>query len=345
MTDNFGASGSTSRKIAIVTPVLDDWESLDRLMQEIAALPELQGDRITVVAVDDGSSIYTTPSVERVAGAIRQISVVHLKANQSHQRAIALGLAYVYRELDVDAVVVMDSDGEDRPTELPNLLAASARAPRSIIVAQRRKRTEGASFQAGYFVYKALFRTLTGKEINFGNFSLIPAAKLSNVLFNTNIWNNYAATILRSRVSLEFVATDRGTRYFGSSKMSFTSLIVHGMSAISVFSDLVISRMIMGLGFGFVLFILAVVGIVSIKMVVDYFEVPGYFVPGYATNLILSLTNILVSSMLVGLMVILTLLAARSQTSALPTRLLDDLVDDIDQIPSRVAEVQKAREA
>jgi hypothetical protein len=103
--------------------------------------------------------------------------------------------------------------------------------------------------------------------------------------------------------------------------------------------------MIMGLGLGFVLFVLAVAGIVSIKMVVDYFEVPGYFVPGYATNLILSLTNILVSSMLIGLMVILTLLAARSQTSALPTRLLDDLIDDIDQIPSRASEVQKAREA
>lgn len=342
MVGDVPASESTTRKIAIVTPVLDDWESLDRLMEEIGSLPELQGGQITIVAVDDGSSAYQGPARERVSGAIRQISVLHLKANQSHQRAIALGLAYVYRELKTDVVIVMDSDGEDRPTELPNLLNASTHAPTSIIVAQRRKRTEGAGFQAGYFVYKALFRTLTGKEINFGNFSLIPAAKLSNVLFNTNIWNNYAATILRSRVSLEFVATDRGTRYFGSSKMSFTSLIVHGMSAISVFSDLVISRMIIGLGLGFVLFVLTVAGIVAIKMIVDYFNVPGYFVPGYATNLILSLTNILVSSMLVGLMVILTLLAARTQTSALPTRLLDDLVGDVDHTPSLDVEAQRA---
>lgn len=318
--------------IAIVTPVLDDWESLDKLLEEIANIPELRQHRINVVAVDDGSTEYERPNAERLTGPVQSVSVLRLKANQSHQRAIALGLAHVYRESQPDIVIVMDSDGEDRPQELPQLLQAHVNAPQSIIVAKRRKRTEGVSFRAGYFVYKMLFRTLTGREITFGNFSLIPADRLKNVLFNANIWNNFAATMLRSRVPLIFQTTDRGKRYFGSSKMNFTSLIVHGMSAISVFSDLVISRMIIGLGLAFGLFVLGVLGIVAAKMVIDYYQIPGYFVPGYATSLILSLTNILVSSMLVGLMVILSLLATRSQTSALPTKLIDDLVDNVDTI-------------
>jgi hypothetical protein len=230
-----------------------------------------------------------------------------------------------------DAItVVMDSDGEDRPDELSSLLRSHAAGPDRIVVARRRKRSEGVQFRLGYFVYKTLFSLLTGKHISFGNFSLIPPGRLKNILFNTNIWNNFAATMLRSRVPIEFVDTDRGKRYFGASRMNFTSLMAHGMSAISVFSDLVISRMIIGLAVMFGLFLLVAAGVVVARIITAAHPIPGLFIPGYTTNLILSMTNILVSSLFVGLMVILILLAGRTQVAALPTRLFDDLVDEVD---------------
>ena len=48
---------------------------------------------------------------------------MNLKINIGHQRAIAVGLQYIYNEIDeYDYVVVMDSDGEDIPSQIEQLL-------------------------------------------------------------------------------------------------------------------------------------------------------------------------------------------------------------------------------
>ncbi|ACT60871.1 glycosyltransferase [Hirschia baltica] len=320
------------QKFFIVTPVLDDWESLDKLIEDISAQPELAPHDIRILAVDDGSSAYERPNPERLVGPIKEIVVAHLRANQSHQRAIALGMAYVKEHYSEFSVLVMDSDGEDRPEEVAQLVERAADKPNSIIVARRRKRSEGTQFRAGYWVYKLLFSLLTGKDISFGNFSFIPQSKIDNVIYNSNIWNNFAATILRSRVPIEFVETDRGTRYFGESRMNVTSLMVHGLSAIAVFSDIVISRLIIALTGMFVLFSFGILAVIAAKFAVDYYNIPGLFLPGYATNIILALVNILVSSLFIGLLMILNLLTTRSQATALPSQLMVELIGKVETI-------------
>ena len=318
---------SEGRQIAVVSPVLDDWDSLGALIRDIAALPELAADHVTIIAVDDGSREQRRFQPEHLSGCVKAVVILRLKSNQSHQRAIALGLAHVYREMPGTMAIVMDSDGEDRPCEIPALLKAHNASPDAIVVARRRKRSEGLQFRMGYFVYKALFLVLTGRVIAFGNFSLIPSDLLPRVLFNANVWNNFAATVLRSRVPIHFLDTERGKRYFGASKMNFTSLVAHGMSAISVFSDIVITRIIIGVALATGLVATAVGGIVVTKVLEAVFHMPEVLIPGFATNVVLSLVNILATLLMIALMVILSLLAGRSQASALPTRLIDDLVD------------------
>lgn len=320
------------RNFCIVTPVLDDWLSLEKLLDELSKQEELQGSEIAVIVVDDGSVQYDRPKEKLIKGPIKKIQVLRLRANQSHQRAIALGLAHVRKQFSELDVLVMDSDGEDRVEEIAYLLIAADKSPGSIIVAKRRRRSEGLQFRVGYFAYKLLFSLLTGRNISFGNFSFLPSTKVDNILYNSNIWNNFAATILRSRSPIEFLETDRGQRYFGESKMNLTSLMVHGLSAIAVFSDVVISRLIIGL-FGIsILFIVSVVSILSAKIVIEYYNIEGLFIPGYTTNLILALVNILVSCLFIGLVMILNLLTARSQAPALPSRLADELIKNVDDI-------------
>jgi len=327
------AATSSSSTIAIVTPVLNDWQSLTKLLETINGLNALAHLRIIVVAVDDGSSDFRVPVLGE--GPIERLKIVRLRANQGHARAIALGIAHVHEHIACDAVIVMDSDGEDRPEDLPALLKAHAVRPQSLIVAQRRRRSEGLIFRLFYQIYKLLFLWLTGKPISFGNFSLIPSGRLGNVVFNGGIWNSYSATLLRCRIPLEFVATDRGTRYFGASHMNFTSLLLHGMSAISVFSDFAIGRIIFALTFLGVMFGIAVSGVIAGKLITDYYQIEGYFIPGYTTSVILSLTNILLNAIFVGFLVILTLLATRGQAPALPTELLKHLVWKVEEVEAK----------
>src|SRR5262249_45153103 len=146
---------------------------------------------VQIVAVDDGSVDFDPPGADLLGGSIRGIRVVRLKANLGHQRAIALGLAHAQRTMKFDFALVMDSDGEDRPVDAARLLDAHNDDPNSIVVARRGQRSEGLLFRIFYQFYKFLFRRLTGKPISFGNFSLIPAERLSNVLYNPGIWNNF----------------------------------------------------------------------------------------------------------------------------------------------------------
>lgn len=319
-------SMSTYKTMAIVTPVLNDWASFAMLVKDIAKQDSLAAYDITVVAVDDGSAVIEPPPPSSLTGPVKRVIIVELNANQGHQRAIALGLAHVHQTLKPDVVIAMDSDGEDVPSDIGSMMDLSAEKPGTLIVAQRAKRSENIIFKTFYGVYKLAFRLLTGKLISFGNFSLIPADRVPNLIFNSGIWNNFAATMLKSRVPIDFVPTHRGTRYQGESKMNFTSLMIHGFSAISVFTDVVIGRIILGLVGTSVLAALLVCLVVFMK----FFTTA--FVPGYATNVILFVLTVLALTLFTGFLLVLSLLAGRDKQSALPTDLFGKLVRQIRQI-------------
>lgn len=304
----------------VLIPVLDDWESLKVLISRLDAQDLGAGRKVNVVVVDDGSRSVPNMEVSTLTGIISSITIVSLKANQGHQRALALGLAYIYRNMSPEFVIVMDSDGEDRPEEVPRLVEEYDRKPDHIIVAKRLRRSEGFIFRLFYQIYKLLFMSFTGKPISFGNFSLIPQARLQNVIFNSGVWNNLAATVLKSRVPIAFVPTNRGARYHGKSTMNFTSLMIHGFSAMAIFSDVVIGRIIFFLTFMAIFVSAAVVSVLIIKLGTDI------FVPGYATTIILFLGTFLALSLLTGFLMILTLLSRREQPSALPSQLVEELV-------------------
>jgi glycosyltransferase involved in cell wall biosynthesis len=159
-------------KIGIVVPVYNDWESLNILLSEISRLAS--GLITELIAVDDGSEQNGLDCFAPSVGLEGiQVKIIRLACNLGHQRAIAVGLSFA-AEQDYDAVIVMDGDGEDRPSDIAALLEARRSSPEAVIVAQRARRSEGNVFNAGYFLYKGLFRLLTGKKIDFGNFCLIP---------------------------------------------------------------------------------------------------------------------------------------------------------------------------
>lgn len=114
-------------RVAIVTPVLDDWRSLQRLVAEIDKTGRHAGFRVTIFAIDDGSSIAPPVLEPPAEGSVDEVHVIRLVRNLGHQRAIAVELVEVYRSLsdhDFSTIVVMDSDGEDPPADIPALVQA-----------------------------------------------------------------------------------------------------------------------------------------------------------------------------------------------------------------------------
>jgi hypothetical protein len=233
-------------------------------------------------------------------------------------------LQYVYNEVeDFDAVVVMDSDGEDRPEDIMALLEALEKEQyKKIVFAQRKKRQESVAFKTGYFFYKYLFYFLTGQKISFGNFSIIPKALLSKVVHQGNIWNHYSGGIIQSRISFATVLLDRGKRFKGVSKMNSNSLIIHGLSSIAVYFDFLSLRILRCSMYGILVCFLSVIVILYQKIFTES------AVPGWASSLILIISGIILQLFSLTLIVLLLQLSSRKNITAPNAKIYLDFIEN-----------------
>ena len=295
-------------------PVLDDWESFSVLVARIAAQYSDTKRRLNIVAVDDGSSVGYTPDRANLAasGCIDSIEIVHLAVNLGHQRAIAVGLSLVARREDIDAVIVMDSDGEDRPEDIAMLLAAAAAQPDCVILAQRAQRSEGIGFRVGYLAYQSVFRLLTGQVIDFGNFCLLPFAAVRRLVHMPDLWNNLPAAIMRSRLRSLSVPTARGMRHAGRSHMNLAALIIHGLSAMSVYSDLIFVRVLLAATLCGGVTLVGIISVVAVRIMTTL------AIPGWATTAFGDLTIILLQTVVIVIATTLMMLSTRSQRPIVP---------------------------
>jgi len=233
----------------ILMPLYNDWAAAARLIREIDAVVADWQEAVTVMIVDDGSQ-EGSEAIDGLADTcinIQKLLVLELVCNQGHQRAIAIGLVHADQQNCFDRVFVMDSDGEDPPAELADLRAASQARPDAIITADRASRSEGALFKFCYRCYKLLFGLLTGAHIRFGNFCAIPAHQLARLVYYPALWNSLSGCIKKSNIPKYGIPSHRGRRYVGPSKMNFAALVLHGLSAISVYWDVMLVRLIIGL--------------------------------------------------------------------------------------------------
>jgi len=231
----------------ILIPSFNDWAALRLLLPRLdlvmAKIPHWQ---VSVLVVDDAS---TEPLPQDWPGggfhALGEVARLHLRCNLSHQRAIALGLYHAYEFTDAQAVIVMDADGEDRAEDVRALLDEFERGGRrEAVFAARTKRMEGLGFQFSYQAYKLVHWLLTGIEVRVGNFSVLPREALTRLMGVSDLWNHYAAAVYRARLPRRLVPVARGTRLAGESKMNFVSLLIHGLAAMSVFSDRIAARLL-----------------------------------------------------------------------------------------------------
>jgi hypothetical protein len=303
-----------------ILPVFNDWESVKVLQLEIEK--EILSDKnLVFLIINDSSDV----EIGNFNGLRSKTCILELTRNMGHQKAIAIGLSYSYKHFNATQIIVMDSDGEDMPTDIHHLTKRAGEF-NGIVFAQRSKRSEGALFRLFYLLYKFVFFLLTGKSISFGNFCLIPSKHLRKIVHVPDIWNHFSGGVIRSGIDYTKVPTIRGKRYHGQSKMNFIRLILHGLSAVSVYSDFMAIRLI------FLSFILIVVTSVGIGAVIFVRLFTHLAVPGWATFTVLALGIIFFLALLLGLLLLFNVLSMKTQKTIIPAKDYEDYIFDIKMI-------------
>ena len=229
------------KKIIILIPVFNDWESLEKLIVEINKnIKELKKFDIECLIINDSSTIKQPKLLK--PSFIKSIQILNMRENKGHARCNAFGIRYVIKNKDFDYLILMDSDGEDRPIELKKLINKILEDPNKSVVAKRIKRSEGLFFQFLYSMHKLITLVFTGKKINFGNYSCLIKEDVKKLSTQASLWSSYSGSVKKNLEYFNEIDSERGTRYFGPSKMSFLKLLIHSFSIIAVFKFQVFFR-------------------------------------------------------------------------------------------------------
>lgn len=303
--------------IIILLPVFNDEEALNILLTKLNELFHKEPRfSFSALVINDGST--DTLNIDTITDF--EIRLLHLQRNIGHQKAIAIGLAYIKDNLPCDKVLIMDSDGEDKPEDAIILLHSSYDNPAKIVFAYRKSRQEGSRFKFFYTLYKITFRLLTGKAIAFGNFLVIPGQALGKIIFYSEIWNHIPGGILKSGLPYTSVEIHRGKRYAGNSKMNFNSLLLHGLGAVAVFMDVIVTRLLV-LSFLLIIISITTIGIIfCIKIFTDL------AVPGWASAIGSAFMIILLQGFLLSLFTIFLYLISQGQRKFIPAHHYKDYI-------------------
>jgi len=259
-------------QIIVITPVYEDLDACKKLFKELSnEFPR----SMYVVVVDDGS-VQQPVGVDSLVDAGVNGVILKLRRNVGHQQAIAIGLGYVSEQIQSGQhVVVMDSDGEDMPSTVHDLLDQLKATDIDIVVAQRKSRVETFRFKAFYAVYKRFFRIMTGRVISFGNFMVLKAHAVRRLITMQELSIHVAGAVLASKLRAKTYSLHRGPRYAGQSKMNFVGLVLHGFKGLMVFAEDVLVRV--GILCAFIA-VLSVLGVGAAILLKTFgFSTPGWF--------------------------------------------------------------------
>ena len=172
---NRGRSCST---VSVVLPVLNEEKILHQLIKQISNALDMSRVCWSIVLVNDGSTDTSGQIMDDLAHKDTRIHVLHLARNFGHQAAVHAGICFARG----DAVIVMDSDGQDAPDAIPKMIDHWLDGD-DVVYAVRFGRKESlikrSLFNAFYRVLSSVASIRIPKDA--GNFGLIDRAVVDQI--------------------------------------------------------------------------------------------------------------------------------------------------------------------
>ncbi|MBX2972520.1 MAG: glycosyltransferase family 2 protein [Flavobacteriales bacterium] len=155
--------------LSVVSPVYKAEGLVEELLERLVAVLDPLSVNYEIILVEDGSPDGSWKAIEKVCAERPYVIGLKLSRNFGQHYAISAGLAKV----SGDWVVVMDCDLQDRPEEIPRLLA-KAQEGSDVVLARRAVRQDGALKRFTSRAFYGLLGYLTGtpQDPSVANFGI-----------------------------------------------------------------------------------------------------------------------------------------------------------------------------
>ncbi len=127
-----------SNSLSVVVPIYNDEEVISELLRRLTAVVEDIVGEYEIILIDDGSRDNSWTIMQQERMHREHLRIARLSRNFGQQNAIAAGLSLTTKDL----IVLMDSDLQDRPEDIPvliNALLADKNATMAIAQWEERK--------------------------------------------------------------------------------------------------------------------------------------------------------------------------------------------------------------
>lgn len=109
-----------SNSLSVVIPIYNDEEVIHELLRRLTAVVESIVSDYEIILVDDGSRDRSWEIMQEERAKRAHLRIARLSRNFGQQNSIAAGLSLTTKDL----IVLMDSDLQDRPEDIPVLIDA-----------------------------------------------------------------------------------------------------------------------------------------------------------------------------------------------------------------------------
>jgi glycosyltransferase involved in cell wall biosynthesis len=240
--------------LSVVAPVCNEGEVIDAFHRRVRAAVEPLGP-YELILVDDGSTDNSWDRMLSIAAGDPAVRLVRLSRNFGHQLALTAGLD----EAHGDAVVTIDSDLQDPPELIPELVQRW-RQGYDVVYAVRSKREGERRWRlAGIGLYYRLQRRIAGTKIpeqagDFRLYSRRAVDSLRRMPERARYLRGMSTWIGFRQIG---VAYRREPRLAGETKYPLPKLVRLGLDGILSFSTLPL-KFVSLLGFSLVVFCVGV---------------------------------------------------------------------------------------
>lgn len=269
------------QSISVVVPIYNDSEVIHELIKRLSPVLESVTADYEIILIDDGSRDDSWLQMLAVRQANASIKAVRLSRNFGQQSAIAAGLSLTSKEL----IVLMDSDLQDRPEDIPVLIdALLADEKATMAIAQWEERKDSRFKLAVSRLFQRVSNSIT--EIHtMPRLGIFRVMKKSVVEELRNFPEKTATTVsLLYYIGSRYVAVPlkRDARFAGKSGYNLSKMLALTFARIFSFSMFPI-RIVTYLG------ALLCVGSMVTALALIIYKLVGNVVAGWTSMMVLML--------------------------------------------------------
>ena len=221
-------------KISVVAPVYNEEECVPELCRQLLSVLPALADNFEIILVDDGSRDRSWEIICELGRMYPQIKGLRFSRNFGHHNAVTAGLDVTTG----DWTVVMDSDLQDSPAAIADLLAKASEGY-DVVLARRRNRQFGWFKNLSAKVFYRVFRYVTDSRYDgeAGVFRILSRRVVEALRRLPEVERFFPALVDWVGFRQSHIYVTHGKRFAGDTKYPLKKQVALAVNAMLSFSD------------------------------------------------------------------------------------------------------------